>query len=75
MALGALCALRAQGLHVPDDVAVVSFDDIPEAAYFCPSLTTVRQDLCALGRATNSVHRRFGGGRGVPVAPATTGDP
>lgn len=50
MALGALRALRESGLRVPEDVAVVGFDDVPEAAYFEPPLTTVRQDFAALGQ-------------------------
>lgn len=49
MALGAMAALRAHGLRVPDDVSIVGFDDIPEAAYFAPPLTTVRQNFAALG--------------------------
>ncbi|MDH7485308.1 MAG: LacI family DNA-binding transcriptional regulator [Anaerolineae bacterium] len=52
MALGAITALRGRGLRVPEDVALVGFDDIPEAAYFEPPLTTIRQDLYELGRAT-----------------------
>jgi DNA-binding LacI/PurR family transcriptional regulator len=35
---------------VPDDVSVVGFDDVPEAGYFLPPLTTVRQDFAELGR-------------------------
>lgn len=50
MALGAIRALREGGLKIPGDVSVVGFDDIPEAAYFDPPLTTVRQDFLALGR-------------------------
>jgi len=50
MALGAIKALRSHGLRVPEDVALVGFDDIPEAAYFEPPLTTIRQDLHELGR-------------------------
>ncbi|RRZ90279.1 LacI family DNA-binding transcriptional regulator [Erwinia sp. 198] len=42
MAIGAVCALRAVGLKVPDDVSLLSFDDIPVAAYLTPALTTVR---------------------------------
>jgi LacI family transcriptional regulator len=49
MALGAIRALRERGLRVPEDVSVVGFDDIPEAAYFEPPLTTVRQNFAALG--------------------------
>lgn len=50
MALGALQAARCAGLRVPSDLAIVGFDDIPEAAYFCPPLTTIRQDMVELGR-------------------------
>jgi len=49
MALGAVQAARRLGLKIPDDLAIVGFDDIPEAAYFYPSLTTVQQDVNALG--------------------------
>jgi DNA-binding LacI/PurR family transcriptional regulator len=49
MALGLLRALHEAGLSVPDDVSVVGFDDIPEAAYLIPPLTTVRQDFTAVG--------------------------
>ncbi len=49
MALGLLRALTERGRNVPGDVSVVGFDDIPEAAYFPPPLTTVRQDFGELG--------------------------
>lgn len=49
MALGVLAAMREAGRDVPGDVSVVGFDDIAEAAFFAPALTTVRQDLGALG--------------------------
>jgi DNA-binding LacI/PurR family transcriptional regulator len=48
MALGLLSALAEAGLAVPVDVSVAGFDDVPEAAYFAPALTTVRQDFDAL---------------------------
>lgn len=50
MALGLMLALNEAGLRVPEDFSVVGFDDIPEAAYFVPPLTTVRQDFAELGR-------------------------
>jgi len=50
MAFGAQTALRERGLRVPDDVSIVGFDDLPEAAHFVPGLTTVRQDFHMLGR-------------------------
>lgn len=49
MAAGALLAARRIGLRVPEDLAVVGFDDVPEAAFYYPSLTTVRQPLAELG--------------------------
>ena len=49
---GARPAPRADeaGRSVPDDVCVVGFDDVPEAAFFTPPLTTMRQDFAELGR-------------------------
>ena len=49
MALGALRALREAGKRVPDDVAVVGFDDMPQAATASPPLTTVRQPIQQTG--------------------------
>ena len=50
MALGALRALHERGLALPRDVSVVGFDDIPEAAFLEPPLTTVRQDFSSLAQ-------------------------
>jgi len=50
MALGLLRRLHEAGREVPRDLSIVGFDDIPEAAYFTPPLTTVRQDFAELGR-------------------------
>jgi DNA-binding LacI/PurR family transcriptional regulator len=49
MALGVLRSLREAGADVPGDVSVVGFDDVPEATYFWPPLTTVRQDFGDVG--------------------------
>lgn len=49
MAIGALKAIRAAGLRVPEDIALVGFDDIPLATLFDPPLTTVRQSISDLG--------------------------
>jgi DNA-binding LacI/PurR family transcriptional regulator len=38
------------GIRVPEDVLVAGFDDVPEAAFYTPPLTTVRQDFPAVGR-------------------------
>jgi len=48
-AIGAIRAIREAGLRVPEDISVVGFDDIREAAYHLPSLTTVRQPLRKMG--------------------------
>lgn len=49
MALGALEALEARGLRVPEDVSVIGFDDIEQARFVTPPLTTVRQRPRRLG--------------------------
>lgn len=49
MALGVIRALHEAGRRVPQDVSVVGFDDVPDAAYLWPPLTTVRQDFEPLG--------------------------
>jgi len=49
MALDAILVLRTRGIRVPDDLAVVGFDDIPMASYALPPLTTVRQPAYELG--------------------------
>jgi DNA-binding LacI/PurR family transcriptional regulator len=49
MALGVLRAMHDAGRMVPEQLSVVGFDDIPEAAYFAPPLTTVRQDFDEMG--------------------------
>jgi DNA-binding LacI/PurR family transcriptional regulator len=50
MALGVIHALAQAGRRVPEDVSIVGFDDIPEAEFFLPGLTTVRQDFDEVGR-------------------------
>lgn len=51
MAVGVLDGLRAAGLSVPNDVAVIGFDDITIAAHTQPALTTVRQPSREMGEA------------------------
>ena len=50
MAFGAMRAIRNAGRRIPDDVAVVGFDDIPASAITHPPLTTVHQPLYEMGR-------------------------
>jgi DNA-binding LacI/PurR family transcriptional regulator len=52
IALGLLRALNEHGRRVPGDVSIIGFDDVPEAAYFTPPLTTVRPDFAAVAAAS-----------------------
>jgi LacI family transcriptional regulator len=52
MAIGAMRALREASLRVPEDVAIVGFDDLPQSARTEPPLTTVRQPTYRLGATT-----------------------
>ncbi len=54
-AMGVIEATRACGLHVPQDLSVVGFDDIPMAALYNPRLTTVRQPLEEMGTIATQV--------------------
>ncbi|WP_250030187.1 substrate-binding domain-containing protein [Paractinoplanes maris] len=50
IALGVMRAMTEHGRRIPDDVSVVGFDDVPEAGYTHPALTTVRQEFADVGR-------------------------
>ncbi len=49
-AFGVMSVAKKRGLSVPNDLSVVGFDDIPEASYRQPGLTTIRQPLREMGR-------------------------
>jgi LacI family transcriptional regulator len=81
MAYGAIAAAEQRGLRVPEDMAVVGFDDNPSSAHMEPALTTVRQPfyemgccsseiLLALVDAAHPVNGLYHNGRmpGVPVS-------
>jgi len=57
MALGALAILREEGVRIPDDVAVVGFNDIEEGRYAIPPLTTIAPDKEEIGRLAVSLLR------------------
>ena len=62
MAIGALSAFRDAGLRVPDDIALVGFDDIPIARFLDPPLTTVKVPIAELGRRGLQMLMRAGHG-------------
>lgn len=49
-AFGAMDAARECGLSIPDDISIIGFDDIPQASFVYPKLTTVRQPLEQMGQ-------------------------
>ena len=73
MALGALKTARQLGRRVPEDLAMVGFDDTQDSAYFHPSLSTVRQDMVELGRrAVRELGKEIESSqRGDPLTPKT----
>ncbi len=54
-AIGAIKAFQEQGRRVPQDISVIGFDDIPGAAFYTPSLTTVRQPLNRMGEVAAQI--------------------
>ncbi len=69
MALGAMYALHEAGLRIPDDVAVVGFDDIEESRFSSPTLTTISPPKIEIGRlAVSMLVQRIEGTRIDPPA-------
>ena len=67
MALGALRAIHEAGLRVPHDIALVGFDDVEEAEYAIPSLTTVAPDKTGIAEAAvDALLQRIADGYGEP---------
>ena len=50
MALGAINALHAQGIRVPEDISIIGFDNILYASAFEPALATIAQPIAAIGQ-------------------------
>ncbi len=79
MALGVLRAMHERGRAIPGEVSIVGFDDIPEAQYFTPPLTTVRQDFDELGSSGLRILLRMIESRDdvapVPVPPVPAARP
>ncbi len=55
MAMGAMDAVRARGLRIPEDISIIGFDDVPQAILIRPMLTTVRQPLEQMGRMATQI--------------------
>jgi DNA-binding LacI/PurR family transcriptional regulator len=70
MALGVLRALHEAGIEIPRQVSVVGFDDIPEAQYYTPPLTTIRQDFAEIGRRSLRLMLDMVETGAAPAAPA-----
>ena len=65
--------IKAAGLRIPDDIAVVGFDDLPMAPLADPPLTTVRQDTEAMGKvAAEMLWRQLTQPAGKPAQPEIT---
>lgn len=67
LALGFMAAAREKGLSAPEDFSIAGVDDMPEARYFAPPLTTARLDFVKLGHAAfEMAQNEVTGGRGQP---------
>jgi LacI family transcriptional regulator len=55
MAIGAMGAIKERKLRIPEDISIIGFDDIPEAAFINPSLTTIRQPAFGRGKKTADI--------------------
>jgi LacI family transcriptional regulator len=55
MAMAAMDAARQRGLHIPEDISIMGFDDIPQSSLIRPALTTVRQPLEQMGRTATQM--------------------
>ena len=72
IAIGVLRALAEAGKSVPEDVAVIGFDDIPAASHTSPPLTTLMQDISGAGALLvdallGQIEGKAGGGRTLPA--------
>ncbi|WP_020390549.1 LacI family DNA-binding transcriptional regulator [Kribbella catacumbae] len=68
LALGALRTILSHGLRVPDDIALVGFDDIEDGRYSTPSLTTIRPDKTQIAKhAVQLLLNRLDGDKSAPA--------
>jgi LacI family transcriptional regulator len=67
MAMAAMAVIRQRGFAIPDDMSIVGFDDIPQASFTSPPLTTVAQPIQDIGRiATDLLIERMSGSTSRP---------
>jgi LacI family transcriptional regulator len=71
MALGVLDAAAEAGLRIPTDLSVVGFDDVPEAEWASPPLTTVRQPIAEMGAEAVGLLFRSRAWQGRPESGST----
>ena len=65
VAFGVMAVLKSKGLRIPQDVAVVGFDDDPMAAVFDPSLTTIHYPMYEMGRSSFEVFHEMISGKNI----------
>jgi DNA-binding LacI/PurR family transcriptional regulator len=70
LAVGAMVAVRDAGFSIPQEFAVVGYDDIPAAAFTCPPLTTVRSHAFEQGKIVGQAAIALANGEGVERQPA-----
>src|ERR1700730_2048292 len=70
LAVGAMVAVREAGFSIPQEFAVVGYDDIPAAAFTCPPLTTVRSHAFEQGKIVGQAAIALVNGKGVERQPA-----
>ena len=70
LAVGAMVAVREAGFSIPQEFAVVGYDDIPAAAFTCPPLTTVRSHAFEQGKIVGHAAIALVNGKGVERQPA-----
>ena len=73
-AFGAMDAVREHGLRIPDDISIVGFDDVPQASFVYPKLTTVRQPLEQMGEVASKMLLEQTRGSALSVTTGCIGD-
>lgn len=68
-AIGLISGLASAGIHVPSDISVMGIDDIAEAAWMDPPLTTIHQDSEAIGRVATEILVELLAGSDLPAQP------